>query len=246
MGSVAYAVVGDAALWEVVGAYLCTAVAGGDEGLAAVGNVIYILLMLFIINKGTQACERTFLILGLVASLGTLDEYLFGLAGIGVLPHVTQTHTGFHLVDVLSASSRRAESVPLYLALVDVHLKLVCLRQYGHGGGAGLHAAVALGDRHSLDAVYSRLIFQHAIHSVAADGKVYLLESAHSTFADAGDGEVPAFRLAELLIHGEEVAGKEASLVAASASADLHLHVLCVFWVFRHKGNLYLLFDFRL
>ena len=45
VGSVAYAVVGDAALWEVVGAYLCTAVAGGDEGLAAVGNVIYILLM---------------------------------------------------------------------------------------------------------------------------------------------------------------------------------------------------------
>ena len=70
---VAGAVVGNAALGVFVGANLGLAVTGGNHRLAACSDVVDVLLVLLIIYKGTQARERTFLILRLVARFGAFD-----------------------------------------------------------------------------------------------------------------------------------------------------------------------------
>ena len=120
--------VGDAALWEVVGTNLGAAVARRHEALTTRGDVVHILLVLLVIYKGIQARERAFLILRLVAGLGTFDEYFLRLACVGVLPHIAQTDARFYLVYVLTTGTATSEGVPLDFTLVDVHLKLVGLR----------------------------------------------------------------------------------------------------------------------
>ena len=97
--------VGYTALREVVCTNLCRAVAGRDESLAAVCDVVDILLVLLIIYICTQTCKSSFLVLRLVAGLGTLDEDFLNLSGVRVLPHVAGTHARLHLVHVLSAST---------------------------------------------------------------------------------------------------------------------------------------------
>ena len=67
------AMVGDAPLWEIVGADFGRPVTCGDHRLATRGNIVDILLMLLVVNERTQTGESTFLILRLVARLGTFD-----------------------------------------------------------------------------------------------------------------------------------------------------------------------------
>ena len=105
MSGIADTVVGHAALGEVVGAYLCRAVACRYKTLTTTGNIVHILLVLLIIDKGIEAREGTLLVLGLVARLGTLDEDFLCLTSIGVLPHIAQTDTRLHLVHVLTTST---------------------------------------------------------------------------------------------------------------------------------------------
>ena len=127
-----------------------------------------------------------------------------------------------------------------------MHLKLIGLGQYSHGGGRGVHAALRLCGRHTLDTMDARLIFQRAIDIGSADGEVNLLVAAYGTLANTGHAELPTLRVAETLIHLEEVAGKEASLVTARSCTDLHLHVLRVLRILRDEGNLDLFFELRL
>ena len=109
-----------------------------------------------------------------------------------------------------------------------------------------MHTSLCLCGRHSLHAVYARLILQCAVNIVAAHGEVNLLISAYGTLADACHGEVPSLGVAITLVHGKEVAGKEGSLVATCSSTYFHLHVLSVFRILRHECHLYLLFNLRL
>ena len=127
-----------------------------------------------------------------------------------------------------------------------MNLELVGFRQHGNGGGTGVHTALRFGDGHTLHAMHAAFILQCAVDIGSADGEVDLLVSANGTLADAGDAELPAFRIAEALVHLEQVAGKEACLVASGTCTNLHLHVLRVFGVLRYECNLDFLFEFRL
>ena len=193
--------VGDAALREVVSANFCTTVARGNQRLAAIGNIVNILLVLLVVNKGVETAQGALLVLGLVARLSTFYEDFLGLASVGVLPHVTQTHTRFHLIHVLTTGTAGAERVPLNLAFVNMNLKLVGFWQNGHRGCRSLHAAVRLRDGHSLHTMHTRFVFQRAIDVGTRNGKVDFLIAAHGTFVEVGDRELPTLRLAETLIH---------------------------------------------
>ena len=92
----------------------------------------------------------------------------------------------------------------------------------------------------------ARLIFEHTVYIVAAHGEVNLLESAYGTLAHAGDGERPSLRVAEFLVHREEVTGKEGSLVATRSGSDFHLHILGIFGIFGYEGYLDFLLNFGL
>ena len=127
-----------------------------------------------------------------------------------------------------------------------MHLKLVGLGQHGHRSGRGVHTSLRLSGWYALHAVNARLVLQCAIDVGTAHGEVDLLITAHGTLADAGDGELPAFRVAEALVHLKEVAGKEACLVASRSGTDLHLNVLGVLGVFRYQCNLDFFLQLRL
>ena len=87
------AVVGDTSLRIVVGAYLGRAVTRIHHRLALRGNVVDVLLVLLVVDEGTQAGQCALLVLRLIASLGTLDEDFLHLARIGVLPIIAETYT---------------------------------------------------------------------------------------------------------------------------------------------------------
>ncbi len=191
--------------------------------------------MLAVVDKCAQACQGALLVFGLVAGLGTLDEYLLCLAGIGIAPVVAQAHTRLDLVDVLTAGATRAEGVPLDLALVDFHLKGVGLGQHGHRGGRGVYAALGLGGGHTLHAVHAALVLEHAVDARAAHRDDNLLEAAGRAGALRCDGGGPAAALAVAQIHLGQVAGKEGGFVAACAGAYLEDYVFVVFGVDREQ-----------
>ena len=187
--------------------------------------------MLLVVDERAQACEGAFLILGLVARLGALDEDLLGLARVGVGPHIARAYARFHFIHVLSAGALAAEGVPLDGAFVDLNVELLSLRQHGDGGGGGVDAALRLGHRHALHAVHAALVFQCAIDLLARYREDDLLVASGCTFGEARNGNAPALRLAVLRVHAEEVACEEGSLVAARAAADFHDDVLVVLGV---------------
>ena len=81
MGGIADAVIGDPTLWEVVGADLRRAVASGDKTLPTVGDIIDILLMFLVIDKGIQTRQGAFLVLGLVARRPYWDSSTYSADG---------------------------------------------------------------------------------------------------------------------------------------------------------------------
>ena len=129
------AVVRDASLRIVVGAYLGGAVASADHRLTLGGDVVNVLLVFLIVDEGTQAREGAFLVLGLVARLGTFDEDFFDYACVGILPVVAQAHAGFHLVHVLTAGTTASEGVPLDFTFVDNYVELFGFGKHGYAGG---------------------------------------------------------------------------------------------------------------
>ena len=74
MSSVSDTVVGYASLWEVVCADFRTAVARRYEALAAVCDIINILLMLSVVDECIESAQGALLVLRLVAGLCTFDE----------------------------------------------------------------------------------------------------------------------------------------------------------------------------
>ena len=236
--------VGNATLRIVVSADFGRAVTRRDEGLATRCDIVYILLMLVVIDKGAQSCQGTLLVLGLIAGLGTLDENFLLLARVGIGPHVAQTHTTVHLVHVLATGTAAAEGIPLDFALVDVHVKRLCLGQHSHAGCRGVYAALGFGDRHTLHAVHARFILQGAIDVVARDAEYHLLETAHGSFAARGHLHIPALGLAVAGVHACQLAGKQGGLVASRASSNLKHHVLAIFRVLGNKQEFDFLFQF--
>ena len=72
------AVVGDTSLWIIVGTYFCRSVSGRYHRFAFAGNVVNVLLVFFIIYKGTQARKGSFFILRLVTGFGTFyQDFLY-------------------------------------------------------------------------------------------------------------------------------------------------------------------------
>ena len=67
-----------------------------------------------------------------------------------------------------------------------------------------------------------------------------------SALGHRDDLYLPAFAVAEVLVHTEQVAGEDAGLIAARARADLHLGVLAVLRVLRQQQQTDLLFQFLL
>ena len=132
------AVVGDTSLRIIVGTYFCRSVSGRYHCFSFAGNVVNVLLVFFIIYKGTQARKGSFFILRLVTGFGTFNQNFFCNACVRVLPDIAQAHAGFYLVDVLAACTTASESIPFDFSFVDDHIegeiKWDTFRSSGAGG----------------------------------------------------------------------------------------------------------------
>ena len=140
--------------------------------------------MLLIIDLRTQAREGTLFVLRLVTGLCTLNEDLLHLAGIGVLPVITQTNTGLDLIDVLSSGSTGTESLPLDLAFVDMYFKLIRFGQYGYCRRRGMDTSLRLGHRHTLHAMHTRFVLERTIDILSHDVEDDLFVATYGTFAE--------------------------------------------------------------
>ena len=112
-----------------------------------------------------------------------------------------------------------------------------------------MDAALGLSLGHTLHTMYARLELEDAVAAVARHGEIDFLVAAARAFADAGHFDFPALVFAEFGVHAEEVAGKEAGLVAACARTNLYDSVLVVLRVLgnhHHADVLFQLFDARL
>ena len=100
-----------------------------------------------------------------------------------------------------------------------------------------MDAALGLGGGDALDAVDAALVFEHAVDFLASNIKGDVLVAACGAFVEADHFDVPVFFLAVAGVHAEEVAGKDAGLVAAGAATDFDDGVFAVGGVFGNEED---------
>ena len=199
--------------------------------------------MLFVVDKGTQTCKRAFLILRLVTRFCTFDEDFFDNTSIGILPVVTQTHTRFYLVDVLSASTRRAESIPLDFPFIDNNIEGFCFGKHCYCSSRSVHTTLSFGSRHTLHTVHTTFILERAIDIGSCHGAHNFLVTTCSTFGEARNFEFPPFSFTILTVHAEKIACKKCSFVTTCATTNFKNGILGIFRIFGHKHEFNLFFQ---
>ncbi len=125
------------------------------------------------------------------------------------------------------------------------HVEFTGFREHGDESGRRLDTALGLGLGNTLDAVHAGLILHHSVNAFAAELEDYLLVAAGRAGGLVGDLKPPAAGLCKMLIHTEQVAGKDGRLVASGTAADFHDGVLAVVGVGRNEEKLDLLLQGR-
>ncbi len=138
-------------------------------------------------------------------------------------------------VDALTARAARAVGIDTQVGLVDLDVDFLGLGKHGDGGRGGLDAALGLGLGDALDAVHAALVLHDGVDAVALDLELDRLEAAGLAGAGVEHGVLPAARLDKALVHLEEIAREDGSLVAAGGGADLDDGVLLVVGIARDE-----------
>ena len=137
-------------------------------------------------------------------------------------------HGGGDLVHVLPAGAAGVEDVYPQVLGSDVHVHLVRLRQHGDRSGRGVDAPLRLGHGHALYAMHAALMLQETVSVRSLDLADHLFQPALFGLARVDDVHAQPVALCVPLVHAEEVAREERSLVPSGPAADLHDHVLAV------------------
>src|SRR3546814_17596959 len=118
-------------------------------------------------------------------------------------PRSTRTDTLFPYT-TLFRSARRAVDVELEVLVLQRHVDLLGFGQHHHGGRRGVDPALALGDRHPLDAVHARLLVHPGPHALALQHEGDVVEAAHVGRVGAEDLELQATPPGVRLVHIEQ------------------------------------------
>ena len=141
-------------------------------------------------------------------------------------------------VDALAAGAGGAVDVDAQVVGVDLDLDLLGLGVDEHAGGAGVDAALRLGDGHPLHAVHAALVLQpgpHALVALGLHGDRDVLVAAEVGVLGVDDLGLPADALGVAQVHPQQVAGEQRGLLAALARLDLQDDVLVVVGVARDQ-----------
>ena len=154
---------------------------------------------------------------------------------------------GVGRVDRLPARARGALDIdPKVALLVDLDLDLVDLWQHDDRDRGRVDPPRRLGRRDALDAMDAALELEPAVRSVAVDLEDRLLDPADPCLVHAQDLGRESVALGITDVHPVELGGKQGSLVATGAAAELHDHVAPVVRVARQEQHLQLLDETRL
>ena len=141
-------------------------------------------------------------------------------------------------IHALAAGAGRAIRINAQVGLVDMDVDLVRLGKHRDRRRRSLDAALALGLGNALHAVHAALVLHDGVDLIARNLELDRLEAARVARARIKHLELPTLRLAEALVHLEEVARKNGRLVAASSRANLHDGILLVVRVARDEHEL--------
>ena len=131
-----------------------------------------------------------------------------------------EPHGGIGGVDVLPACARSTIDIDLEVIVIDLDIDLLGHGQHRDGGGAGVDAPAAFGNRHALDAVDAALELQLGEHTIARKRGDHFLEPAQIVGIDRIDLHPPALRRRIAFVHAEQIGGEQRRFIAAGASAD--------------------------
>ena len=201
-----------------------------DLALALGAELGLLALELLLVEAGTQHLHADLAVLDLRALVLRLHD--------GVRGQVRDAHGGVRRVDALAAGAGGAVRVDAQVLLVDLDIDLIGLGQHGDGSRGGLDAALALRLGDALDTVDAALVLHDGVDAVARDLELDGLEAAGVGRAAREDLGLPALRGNEALVHLEQIARKDAGLVAAHAGANLDDGVLLVRGVGRDEHEL--------
>src|SRR5690606_24574111 len=104
-------------------------------------------------------------------------------------------------VDVLTACTAGAVNVDFQIAVVNCDIDFFGFRQHRDGGGAGVNAATAFGDRHTLNAVNAAFKLQLGEHALAGDRSHHFLITADLRFIGGYDFDFPPLGVGKATVH---------------------------------------------
>ena len=224
--------IGHPALGEVVGADALAPVPGANLAPAALGVGGVHLGLLLLVDAAAQHLHGLFAVFHLA--------FLILAGGHDARGQVGDAHGRVRAVDMLAALAAGAEGVDTQVLGVDLHIHLIHLGQHGHGGGAGVDAALAFSAGHPLDAVHAGLKLHAAVGAVARQREHGLLDTAQLGPADVHLAHLQVVALGIAGVHAQQQRAKQAGLVAAGAAADFHHHVALVVGVLGDQEQLQL------
>lgn len=192
---VADAVVGDAALGVVVGAYFLGAVACGHESLTFGGHLFHVFVVLAFVKSGTEDDEGFLEVLNLRLLVLTGDHDASGDMG--------EADGGIGGVDALAARTGGAEGVFAHIGHVEFYVEFFGFGQYNYSCCGGLETALGLGSGDALDAVHAALVFQQSVGFLTGDAEGDSFVATSCALVEVINLYLPALFLAEAGVHAE-------------------------------------------
>ena len=230
------AVVGDAALREIVGPNALGTVPRTDERF----SLARFLGLLFGLPHGVETCGEHGHGARLVLRLRAFVLTFHGESR----RKVRDAHGRVGLLHVLAAGARGAEDVDAKILGGEIrHLDRVEFRQDGDRGGRRVDASLGFGDGDALHAVHARFELEGGVGGPSDDSDDDFAVTAEVAriFRDDFGLPAPVFRVAQ--IHAQKIPRKEGGFVAARAGPDFEKEVLFVVRILGEEGDFEVVLD---
>ena len=153
-----------------------------------------------------------------------------------------QTHTGLHLVHVLSTGTRTAEGIPTDTCRVDLHLnRIVDQRHHKHGCKRGHAFSLRVVRTHTHQTVHTVLGLQVSVGHITFDIECHGLDTRFVTFLQVLDRHLIIVLLAVPHVHTHQLLGPVLRLGTTCTGHDLEHRRHLVFLMRKHVLHLQIL-----
>src|SRR5215468_3709855 len=206
------AMVGDAPLWEIVGADALRAIARANLALALRGARLGRLHALKLIETRAQHLH---------GKPAVLVLRLLGRNNDKASWQMRDAYGGICLVDVLATGTACPHGVDAQVLGADVEIDVLHFRKHSHRRCRGMNAPARFRGGHALHAMHARFVLEARKHPLAGNRSHDLLVAAKRVFRQADDVRLPAAFLRVAAVHAKEVGREQRGLVTPGAGPHL-------------------------